>query len=106
MKRFFQNTAKVSFASLIATISVSALFLCLITFASYEASAFQLFGKIVIAVSLPFLILNPLFGFIYSFLIKGKRKIVYILLHFICIATISVVSLIVFMFRYFVPFGP
>ncbi|USK70522.1 hypothetical protein [Peribacillus asahii] len=106
MKTFFQNASKVSLTSLIATITVLILLICLLMFGSFDSRVLHLIAKGFIAAALPFLILNPLFGFIYSFFIKGKWKILYIILHFIFLCTISLFSLIAFMFRYFVPFAP
>ena len=106
MKEFFRKPSKVALASFIATIGVAALLMGVLRLAGADSQFVHLIGKATIAISLPFLILNPLFGFIYSFFIKGKRKILYILLHLACICTISVLAFAAFMFRYFVPFGP
>ncbi|NRD77023.1 hypothetical protein HPT25_05875 [Bacillus sp. BRMEA1] len=101
MKEFFRNPSKVALTSLIATVVVSILLVFLITLTDIHIS-----GKVIMAVALSFLIVNPVLGFIYSFFIKGKRKIIYILLHFISLCTISVFAFIAFMFTYFLPFGP
>lgn len=106
MKKYFRNPSKVALASLIATISVSILLLCILGLSGFDSKIIHLIGKVTIAISLPFLILNPVFGFIYSFFIKGKSKILYILVHLACICTISVFAFVAFMFRYFVPFAP
>lgn len=106
MKKFFREPSKVALTSLIATIGVSVLLLCVLRLSGVDSSIVHMIGKATIAVSLPFLVLNPLFGFIYSFFIKGKSKILYILLHLACICTISVFAFTAFMFRYFVPFAP
>lgn len=106
MKGFFRKPSKVALTSLIATISVAVLLMCVLRLAGADSQVVHLLGKGTIAISLPFLILNPLVGFIYSFFVKGKRKILYILLHVACICTISVFAFVAFMFRYFVPFGP
>ena len=106
MKKFFRTPSKVALTSLIATISVTVLLLCVLSLSGIDSKIVHMIGKVSIAISLPFLILNPLVGFIYSFFVKGKIKILYILLHLICICTISVFAFISFMFRYFVPFAP
>lgn len=106
MKTFFKNASKVSLTSLFATIIVSIALICLLMFVNSDANIIQIIAKVFIAISLPFLMLNPLFGFSYSFFIKDKIKILYILLHLACICTISVIAFLSFMFRYFVPFGP
>ncbi|WP_078433362.1 hypothetical protein [Metabacillus halosaccharovorans] len=106
MKKFFSKPSKVALFSLIATIVVTILLLCVLSIAGVESNVVHLLGKVTIGISLPFLILNPLTGLIYSFFINGKIKIVYILLHLACVCTISVFAFISFMFRYFVPFAP
>lgn len=106
MKNFFRKPYKVALISLIATIVVTVLLLCVLRLSGFDSRMVHMIGKATIAVSLPFLVLNPLFGFIYSFFIKGKSKILYILLHLACICTISVFAFTAFMFRYFVPFAP
>ncbi|ENQ3077353.1 hypothetical protein [Bacillus multifaciens] len=106
MKEFFRNPFKVAVTSLIATICVLILLMCVLNLSGFDSTIVHMIGKVVIAISLPFLILNPLFGFIYSFFIKGKMKILYIILHLACICTISVFAFMAFMFRYFVLFAP
>ncbi|MDR6999101.1 hypothetical protein J2Y67_001548 [Neobacillus niacini] len=106
MKKFFRKTSKVALTSLIATIVVSVLLFCVLRLSGVDSKIVHMIGKVTIAISLPFLILNPLFGFFYSFFIEGKSKILYILSHLACICTISVFAFVSFMFRYFVPFGP
>ena len=106
MKKFFRKPSKVALTSLIATIGVSVLLMCVLRLAGVDSTIVHLSGKGTIAISLPFLILNPVFGFIYSFFIKGKMKILYILLHLACVCTISVFAFMAFMFRYFAPFAP
>lgn len=106
MKKFFRKPSKVALISLIATIVVTVLLLCVLRLSGVDSRIVHMIGKATIAISLPFLILNPLFGFIYSFFNKGKSKILYILLHLACICTISVFAFTAFMFRYFVPFAP
>ncbi|MCR2820089.1 hypothetical protein [Lederbergia panacisoli] len=96
MKKFFKNPSKVSLISLIATIVVFILQLIIPT----------MVDKVLGPIFLVFLLLNPLFGFICSFFIKGKRKILYILMHLACICTISVFAILVIIFRYFASFGP
>jgi len=85
MKNIFRKPNKVALLSLIATIVVTVLLLCVLRLSGFDSRIVHMIGKAMIAVSLPFLILNPLFGFIYSFFIKGKSKILYILLHLACI---------------------
>lgn len=106
MKKFFRKPSKVTLISLIATIVVTVLLLCVLRLSGVDSRIVHMIGKATIAISLPFLILNPLFGFVYSFFIKRKIKILYILLHLVCICTISVFAFTAFMFRYFVPFAP
>ncbi|MGJ7911662.1 hypothetical protein [Neobacillus sp. LXY-1] len=106
MKEFLRKPSKVALTSLTATLVVFILLMGVLRLAGVESRFVHMFGKVTIAISLPFLILNPLFGFIYSFYIKGKRKILYILLHLACVCTISVFAFMAFMFRYFVPFAP
>ena len=106
MKKFFRKPSKVALTSLIATIGVSVLLMCVLRLSGVDLKIIHMIGKVTIAIALPFLILNPVFGFIYSFFVKGKRKIIYILLHLACICTISIFAFMAFMFRYFVPFAP
>ncbi len=106
MKKYFENATKVSLASLLGTIIVLLALWGLLKFAGSDAIVIQKFGKVFMAVALPFLMLNPIFGLIYSFFIKGRKKIVYIILHVACVCTISVFGFVTLMFRYFVPFAP
>lgn len=106
MKKFLKDPLKISIISLIATIVITVLLITLLQFASVEFSVFRSFARVFIAITLPFLIVNPLFGFIYSFFIKGKKKFIYIILHLACVCTISLFALVSFMFRYFVSFAP
>ncbi|WP_010677628.1 hypothetical protein [Bacillus timonensis] len=106
MKKFFRNPDKVTLTSLIATVIVVALLFVLLNFAVTDSIIIHTIGKIAFAVFLPFLIVNPVFGLIYSFFVKGKIKILYILLHLACICTVSLFAFTAFMFRYFVPFAP
>jgi hypothetical protein len=106
MKKFFRNPSKVALISFIATIVVTILLICLLNLTGNDSLIIHMIGKVGIAISLPFLILNPIFGLVYSCFIKGKRKILFIVLHVACIGTISVFAFIAFMFRYFVSFAP
>lgn len=106
MKTFFKHPFKVSIISLIATIVTVVLLITLLQFSSTDSSVFRSFARVFIAIALPFLIVNPLLGFISSFFVKGKKKFIYILLHLACVCTISLFALVSFMFRYFVPFAP
>ncbi|WP_318617579.1 hypothetical protein [Sporosarcina sp. YIM B06819] len=106
MKTFFKNAPKVSFTSLLATIIIFLAFVGFLNFASSDARIIHVIGKILIPIMLIILMLNPVVGFIYSFYMKGKMKIVMILLHLICICTVSFFAFIGLMFRYFVPFSP
>ncbi|MCM3442673.1 hypothetical protein [Metabacillus halosaccharovorans] len=106
MKKLFGIPKKVALISLLATICVTIILLYVLSLSGVDSKIVHMLGKVTIAISLPFLVLNPLLGFIYSFFIKGKIKILYILLHFACVCTISVFAFITFMFRYFVPFAP
>ncbi|WP_235991660.1 hypothetical protein [Metabacillus schmidteae] len=103
---FIRKPYKVALFSLIATVGVTVLLLFVLSLSGVDTKIIHIIGKVTIAISLPFLILNPLLGFIYSFFIKGKIKILYILLRFACVCSISVFAFITFMFRYFVPFAP
>ncbi|PMC36674.1 hypothetical protein CJ195_14695 [Bacillus sp. UMB0899] len=106
MMNFIRKPYKVALFSLIGTVGVTVLLLFVLSLSGVDTKIIHIIGKVTIAISLPFLILNPLLGFIYSFFIKGKIKILYILLHFACVCSISVFAFITFMFRYFVPFAP
>ncbi|MFJ7933810.1 hypothetical protein [Sporosarcina sp. NPDC096371] len=106
MKAFFKNASKVSFTSLFTTIIVFLLFVCFLEFVSNDVKIIRMTAKILIPVVLIFLMLNPISGFIYSFFMKGKSKIIMIFLHLACICTISFFAFIGMMFRYFVPFAP
>ncbi len=106
MKVFFKNASKVSFVSLLATVIIFSAFVGFLNFASADGSIIHMIAKAAIPVVLIFLMLNPIVGFIYSFFMKGKRKIVMILLHLTCIGSISFLAFISMMFRYFVPFAP
>jgi hypothetical protein len=70
MKRFFRNPSKVALSSLIATIGVTVLLMCVLSLSGADSKVVHMIGKVTIVISLPFLILNPIFGFIYSFFIK------------------------------------
>lgn len=106
IKHFFRDAKKVSVASLIATIVVFVALQGLFWLPEYDIELLHMFANVFIAVALPFLIVVPVAGFIYSFFIKGSIKFLFIILHFICICTISGISFMGFMFRYFVPFAP
>lgn len=106
MKTFFKNTSKVSITSLLATIIIFLAFVGFLNFVSSDVRIIHVMGKVGIPVVLIILMVNPIIGFIYSFYMKGKMKIVMILLHVTCIATISFFAFISMMFRYFVPFAP
>ncbi len=106
MKRIFPNAMRVSLVSLAATLIVTVVLMVILNLANTNSEIVHFIGKTFIALSLPFLILNPIFGFIYSFKINDPYKILYILLHFASLCTISVVALLGFMFRYFVSFAP
>ncbi len=106
MKKLFKNPSRMARLSLIATVVMTILLLLVLQLVGTDSKLIHLIGKVTIAISLPFLMLNPLLGFIYSFFIKGKSKILFILLHLVCICTISVFAFITIMFRYFVPFAP
>ena len=85
MKKFFRKPSKVALISLIATIVVTVLLLCVLRLSGVDSRIVYMIGKGTITVFFPFLVLNPLFGFICSFYLKGKSKILYILLHLACI---------------------
>ncbi|MYL54981.1 hypothetical protein GLW08_16730 [Pontibacillus yanchengensis] len=107
MKRFFKQPLKVSFWSLIFTFVVlSVLLIDLEFFSNTDSDFVYTASKVYIAIALPVLIVNPLFGLIYSFFVEGYRKIIFILLHFASAGTISIYAFLAFMFRYFVPFAP
>lgn len=106
MKTFFKNASKVSITSLLATIIIILAFVGLLNFASSDVRIIHVVGKVAIPILLVFLMLNPIAGLIYSFFMKGKMKIVMILLHLACICTVSFFAFISMMFRYFVPFAP
>ncbi|MDR7071399.1 hypothetical protein [Fictibacillus barbaricus] len=106
MKSFFQNPSKVSLTCMIATVAVALSLILLFEFGSSHSELVKMFAKIYIAAALPFLIITPLIGFIYSFFIKGNWKYLYLILNLAAICTISLFALTSFMFRYFVSFGP
>lgn len=106
MIKFFRNPSKTAFISLIATLCVLILTVCSFNLSTSDSTIVNLVCKVTIAIFIPFLMLNPLFGFIYSFFIRGKSKILYIILHLVCLCTISNVAFTALMFRYFVPFAP
>lgn len=106
MKNFLKNASKVSIISLFATIIIFLAFVGFLNFASSDVRMINMVGKVAIPIMMIFLMLNPIIGFIYSFYMKGKMKVVMILIHLTCICTISFFAFIGMMFRYFVPFAP
>ncbi|MCM3567995.1 hypothetical protein [Neobacillus mesonae] len=106
MKSFFRNAFKVSMTSLFVTIGMTILLFGLLQLSGVENRLLYNMIKVYIAIALPVLTLCPIVGFIYSFYIKGKRKILLILLHLAAACTISVFAFAAFMFRYFVSFAP
>jgi hypothetical protein len=106
MKHFFQNPSRVSLTCMISTITVALSLILLLEFGSSHSELVKMFAKVYIAVALPFLIITPLTGFIYSFFMKSNWKYLYLILNLAGICTISLFALTSFMFRYFVPFGP
>ncbi|MDI3089610.1 hypothetical protein QJ133_00095 [Priestia megaterium] len=57
----------------------------------------------VIKITVPVLILVTILGFIYSFFIKGKQKIPFLILHFISLCTISFSIYLTASFQDFAP---
>ncbi|MBS4199342.1 hypothetical protein KHA93_06720 [Bacillus sp. FJAT-49732] len=106
MKKFFRNPPKVALTSLITTIAVFILLLILFIVPESDSNIVFNIKRVVIITFLFLLLLNPTFGFIYSFFIKGKKKILFILLNLVCICTISVFAFMLIMISYVVSFGP
>lgn len=103
---FFRNPKKVTVYAFISSIVVFFLLFLLLSLQPLKIEAIHVFAKFFIAIALPFLIITPFAGLIYSFFIKDKIKYLYMVLHFGCVCTISVFAFMSFMFRYFVPFAP
>ncbi|RWR05045.1 hypothetical protein D4N35_016040 [Siminovitchia fortis] len=106
MKKFFKQPSKVALTTLIITITLTILHICIISLIGVDLKIVPKIAFAFMEITTPFLIISPLVGFIYSFFIKGKLKILYIILHLACICTISVFAFLAIMFRYFVPFAP
>ena len=97
---------KMSAISLWSTIIVFSALWLFLSYVDFSNAFVMVFGKYFIMVALPFLLINPLVGFIYTFFMDKSSKIVYGIIHFVFICTVSVFAFISIMFRYFVPFGP
>ncbi|WP_180896809.1 hypothetical protein AAB109_28685 (plasmid) [Priestia megaterium] len=97
MGKFFKNALKVSIASLVTSIT---LYVVIIGF--FLLSVANIFGT-MIKIIVPILILVTILGFIYSFFIKGKQKIPFLILHFISLCAISFSIYIAASFQDFAP---
>ncbi|GIN19665.1 MAG TPA: hypothetical protein DEO65_16460 [Bacillus bacterium] len=106
MKKFFRDPSKVALTSLILTISMTTLNLGVVFIPEFDSRVILILIRVIVDISLILLMVSPLVGLVYSFFIKGKMKILYIILHLACISTFSAIALLIFMFRYFVPFAP
>ncbi|KRD91780.1 hypothetical protein ASE51_14745 [Bacillus sp. Root147] len=85
MKKFFKNALKVSIASLVISITLYVVIIGLFLLSVVTANIFGAVIKIIV----PILILVTILGFIYSFFIKAKQKIPFLILHFISLCAIS-----------------
>ncbi|MCJ8006522.1 hypothetical protein ACFFF5_02635 [Lederbergia wuyishanensis] len=106
MKKFFRNPSKVALFSLVSTIIAFIFLIILLNVPDIDSTIVFNVKRILIIFILFFLLLIPAFGFIYSFFIKGKKKILYILMNLVCISTISVFAFMMIMIGYVVSFGP
>ena len=70
MENIFKNPTKVGKRSFIATIMMTILLFGVLQLASFDSKIIHLIGKVTLAISLPFLVINPLLGFMYSFFMK------------------------------------
>ncbi|MBK0010268.1 hypothetical protein IAE23_27765 [Bacillus sp. S35] len=85
MEKFRKNALKVSIASLVTSII---LYVVIIGLFLLSIDTANIFGA-VIKITVPILIFVTILGFIYSFFIKGKQKIPFLILHFISLCVIS-----------------
>ncbi|MCP1447804.1 hypothetical protein [Priestia megaterium] len=85
MEKFFKNALKVSIASLVTSIILYVVTVGFFLLSVVTASAFGT----LIKVTVPILTLVTIFGFIYSFFIKGKQKIPFLTLHFVSLCALS-----------------
>ncbi|MED4052045.1 hypothetical protein [Priestia megaterium] len=99
MENFFKHALKVSIASLVIAIVLYVVILGVPLLVALKASTFA----ILIKVAVPTLIFVTVLGFIYSFFIKGKRKFVFLSLHFASLCIISFGIYIVIELRDFAP---
>jgi len=99
MEKFFNNALKVSIASLVTSILLYVVIIGLFLLSIDTANIFSAVMKITV----PILILVTILGFIYSFFIKGKQKIPFLILHFISLCAISFSIYLAASFQDFAP---
>ncbi|WP_155010252.1 hypothetical protein [Priestia megaterium] len=99
MEKFFNNALKVSIASLVTSIILYVVIIVLFLLSVVTAN---IFGT-VIKITVPILTLVTILGFIYSFFIKGKKKIPFLILHFISLCAISFSTYLIVSFQDFAP---
>lgn len=99
MENFFKNALKVSIASLVTSII---LYVVIIGLFLLSIDIANIFGA-VIKITVPILILVTILGFIYSFFIKGKQKMPFLILHFISLCAISFSIYLAVSFQNFAP---
>jgi len=99
MTKFFKNALKVSIASLVISITLYVVIIGLFLLSVVTANAFGT----VIKITVPILTLVTILGFIYSFFIRGKQKISFLILHFVSLCTISFGIYLAISFQGFAP---
>ncbi|MCM3099904.1 hypothetical protein [Priestia megaterium] len=99
MENFFKNALKVSIASLVTSIILYVVIIGLFLLSIDTANIFSA----VIKITVPILISVTILGFIYSFFIKGKKKIPFLILHFISLCAISFSIYLIISFQDFAP---
>ncbi|MGE1115580.1 hypothetical protein ACQJ0K_28040 [Priestia megaterium] len=99
MGKFFKNALKVSITSLVISITLYVVIIGLFLLSVVTADVFGTVIKVIV----PILILVTILGFIYSFFIKGKQKIPFLILHFISLCAISFSTYLIVSFQDFAP---
>ncbi|MGG2090841.1 hypothetical protein ABFY59_28935 [Priestia aryabhattai] len=99
MTKFFKNALKVSIASLVISMTLYVVIIGLFLLSVVTANALGT----VIKITVPILTLVTILGFIYSFFIRGKTKIPFLILHFVSLCTISFGIYLAISFQGFAP---
>ncbi|SDJ11298.1 hypothetical protein [Salimicrobium halophilum] len=105
MSRLKPYAGIVALFTIVSTILLAAGMLLLTEFGATDVEWVRTFGKVYLLIVLPYLMLAPLTGFVFSFFAE-KRKPWLMLINGGLIIGVSFYAFIIFMFRYVVSFAP